>query len=209
MEIRNDRETTGTIDASKLKCHITTAEDWSIKKSGISLSLGNGYFWDCDLAPSDIKFSASMMPSIKLDQRNIITDVNILIPNKVVECTFVNGSKHKAICSDSDTFSLETAITVCICKYLLSGSSNYNGVVRHAVKIYNDKIKRQELEQQQQADAKEIAERKKVKKAKYQARRDKKRRDEQIAIQKEAYVQAIIALEDMKKSQTETTNREV
>ena len=44
----------------------------------------------------------------------IIKDVNILVPDKVVEVTFLDGTKEKAVCQEPDVFSLETAIAICL-----------------------------------------------------------------------------------------------
>ena len=51
--------------------------------------------------------------------RNMIVDVNIIVPNKVVEVIFFGGNKQKAVCQEPDAFSLEQAISICISKHLL------------------------------------------------------------------------------------------
>ena len=70
-----------------------------------------------------------------------IRDVKIVVPNKVVEVTFEDRTKEKAVCAEEDTFSLDTAITICIAKHLLGGSSAYNNAVRKANKILVNKEK--------------------------------------------------------------------
>lgn len=123
-----------------------------------------------------------------------ITDVNIIVPNKVVEVTFADGDKQKAICQEPDVFSLEQAISICITKHLLGGSSAYNKAVKSGFKVYEEK---QRVEQMLKAEEERIVKRR-TKKAAYMKRRAEKRREEQIEIQKEAYVRAMREVE-MKK----------
>lgn len=56
----------------------------------------------------------------------MIVDVNIIVPNKVVEVTFTDGSKQKSVCKEPDVFNLEQAISICITKQIMGGSSKYN-----------------------------------------------------------------------------------
>ena len=123
-----------------------------------------------------------------------IRDVKIVVPNKVVEVTFEDRSKEKAVCAEEDTFSLDTAITVCIAKHLLGGSSVYNNAVRKANKILVNKAKaadkaQAEAEQKQKRIAKFEA---------YKKRKAEKKREQEIELRKEAYKRAIMELEDEK-----------
>ena len=130
-----------------------------------------------------------------------ITDVSIIENNgekKVVVVSFTDGKKEKAVLCDDDTFTLEQGISVCIAKKLLSdkvgakhGSSIYNKIIDRAVKIY-DKAQQEE----QKKIAEEAAKKEKYKKlvAKKQAKRMKREaaeRENQIEIQKEAYLRAM------------------
>ena len=130
-----------------------------------------------------------------------ITDVSIIESNgekKVVVVSFTDGKKEKAVLCDDDTFTLEQGISVCIAKRLLSdkvgtkyGSSIYNKIIDRAVKIYT-KAQREE----QKKIAEESARKEKYKKlvAKKQAKRMKREaaeRENQIEIQKEAYLRAM------------------
>ena len=122
-----------------------------------------------------------------------IVDVNILVENKVVEVTFVDGTKQKSVCMEPDTFSLETAIAVCISKKLIGGTKNYNDAVRRGVKFYEDKQKNlKELEELQKRIEKKRAKRL-AKKQKRAEERAAKEREEKIAIQTEAYIRALRA----------------
>lgn len=123
-----------------------------------------------------------------------IADVNIIVPNKVVEVTFVDGTKEKSVCREPDTFSLESAISICISKKIMGGSSAYNNAVKRGMKVYEDKQKREAAEKAEQ----ERIEKKRAKRLAYKERRASKKREEQIAIQAEAYLRAMKAMDDSK-----------
>ena len=123
-----------------------------------------------------------------------IVDVNILVENKVVEVTFADGTKQKSVCMEPDTFSLETAIAVCISKKLIGGTKNYNDAIRRGIKFYENKLKNQkELEELQKSIEKKKAKRR-AKKQKRAEERAAKEREEKIAIQTEAYIRALKAV---------------
>lgn len=133
-----------------------------------------------------------------IDFFGAIEDVEVLVPNKVVQVTFSGDRKEKAVCDDADTFSLETGIIICICKYLL-GKSRYNKALKKAVKIYTDK---QEQIEKDKLEEERIATKKAKKKAKKEARLAKKEqaeREKAISIQAEAYVRAMEEMEKRKK----------
>lgn len=119
-----------------------------------------------------------------------IADVNIIVPNKVVEVTFMDGDKQKAVCQEPDVFSLEQAISICITKHLLGGASAYNKAIREGVKLYNKQL---ETEKMIKEEEERIAKRR-AKKAAYMKRKAEKKREEQIEIQKEAYIRAMEAI---------------
>lgn len=123
-----------------------------------------------------------------------IVDVNIIVQNKVVEVTFADGTKEKAVCREPDTFSLESAISICISKKIMGGSSAYNNAVKRGMKVYEKKL---EFEKHQKEEQERI-EKKRAKRLAYKELRATKRREEQIAIQAEAYLRAMKAVEDSK-----------
>lgn len=127
-----------------------------------------------------------------------VTDVNILVPNKVVEVTFLDGTKEKSVCREPDVFSLETAISICISKKIMGGSSAYNNAVKRGMKVYKDKLKKEAAEKSKQ----ESIEAKRKKRLAYKERRDARRVEEakerQIEIQKEAYLRAMKEFEKNK-----------
>lgn len=123
-----------------------------------------------------------------------VVDVNIIVPNKVVEVTFSDGTKEKSVCREPDTFSLESAISICISKKIMGGSSAYNNVIKRGMKVYEKKL---EFEKHQKEEQERI-EKKRAKRLAYKERRTAKKREEQIAIQTEAYLRAMKAVEDSK-----------
>lgn len=134
-----------------------------------------------------------------------IVDVNIIVPDKVVEVIFADGTKEKSVCREPDTFSLESAISICISKKIMGGSSAYNNAVKRGMKVYEDKQKREAAEKAEQERiekkrAKRLAykERRAVKRTEEEKQRKAKEREEQIVIQTEAYLRAMKAMDDFK-----------
>ena len=134
-----------------------------------------------------------------------VTDLNIIVPNKVVEVTFDDGTKEKSVCREPDTFSLESAISICISKKIMGGSSAYNNAVKRGMKVYEDKQRKEAFEKAEQERikkkrAKRLAykERRAVKRAEEEKLRREKEREEQIAIQIEAYLRAMKAMDNSK-----------
>lgn len=119
-----------------------------------------------------------------------ITDVNILVWDKVVEVTFATGDKRKAVCHGEDTFDLERAIGICVAKQAIGGSKAYNDEVRRGLKVYEKKQIQAELDQLE----KERIERKRLKSVAKKARRLERKKqeqiEEQIHIQTEALLRA-------------------
>lgn len=136
--------------------------------------------------------------SYRIENGNDIIDVNIIVPGKVVEVIFIDGTKERAVCREPDVFSLEQAIGICISKKVMGGSSAYNNAVKHGIKVYENKIREEQMEEEEQ----ERIERKRAKRKAYKERRAVKRaqeeREKQIEIQKEAYVRAMLEVESMK-----------
>lgn len=145
-----------------------------------------------------MEFAEQPMKPILPEYDVVIADINILVPNKVVEVTFTDGTKTKSVCREPDVFSLETAISICISKKLMGGSSEYNKCIKNALRFYNDKLKREEKEKQEQ----EYIAKKKAKRAEYKKRRAEKKeqaeKERLIEIQKEAYVRAMKEVTDAK-----------
>lgn len=134
-----------------------------------------------------------------------IVDVNN-IKNKVVIVKFEDGTVEKAILNKDDTFSLEQGISICITKKLLSiitdgrGSSTYNKLVEHGLKVYSDKEKNAKKKADEEKAAK-TAEQKKIEKArKKKEMRKAAKREEQISIQAEAIRRAMASMQNTPKT---------
>jgi hypothetical protein len=129
---------------------------------------------------------------------NEITDVNIIVPNKVVEVTFVDGTKQKSVCQGPDTFSLETAISICISKKIMGGSGAYNNAIKRGMKVYGNKIKKFEEEKEEQERIAKKRAKREVYKARRVARKEQEEKERAIEIQKEAYIRALEEVEKRK-----------
>ena len=125
-----------------------------------------------------------------------ITDVKS-IDDKVVIVSFTDDTSEKAILSDDDKFSLEQGISICITKKMLSmqtngnGSSAYNKLINHCLKVYENNLK---AEEKVKADEQAAKEKEKKAADKARAKRIKKankNREREIEIQKEAYLRAM------------------
>lgn len=125
---------------------------------------------------------------------------------KVVVVYFADGTNEKAVLDESDVYSLEQGISICITKKLLGrntphGGSIYNKIIKRALEVM------QENEKKRAAQAQAIAaEEKRVNKqiAKKKARKAKlaaMEAERQIEIQKEAYIRAIKALREEDKAE--------
>ena len=126
------------------------------------------------------------------DFKNIIKDIDIIVPDKVVKVIFEDDSYQVAVCNKANKFDLDIGIGICILKYLMGGSSVYHNCIRNAIKLYERKLKRLELEKQEKEELQARIERKK---AKNKARREKQRQ-KRINEMAEAYT---IALKNMEK----------
>lgn len=147
-----------------------------------------------------------------------ITDINIIVPNKVVEVTFADGLKEKMVCHKDDTFNLRNCLFIAIVKHLYKDEYTFEGIewkafelmhLKKYVKIVDSALKAFDkkqnniarLEENRKAELESI-ERKRAKRQVYKERRAAKRelaeKERQIEIQKEAYIQAMRFVEDNK-----------
>lgn len=108
--------------------------------------------------------------------------------------TFADGTKTKAVLDDIDEFTLEQGISICITKKLLGkdGDSVYNKLINRAFKV---KQQNEDAAKKAVADGLEKKRRKEAAAAR-KARKKAKKREEQIEIQKEAYIRAMRELND-------------
>ena len=106
--------------------------------------------------------------------------VDVDVEGEDVFCTFADGEVQKAHChsEDYENWSLETGISVCLGKYLMGGSNEYNRVVRQGVKIFEKKVKEACKRIEKQVEEERVRENKRKKHERYLKRRDERRKAE-------------------------------
>ena len=143
---------------------------------------------------------------VSVDKYGQYEDTSVLIPHiadvqviddKVVIISFKDGTNEKAVLDKSDTYSLEQGISICITKKMLSmktngnGSSAYNKLLNHCLKIYEDNRKAEEKSKADEWAAKEKKKKAAEKAKSKRIKRANKEREREIEIQKEAYLRAM------------------
>lgn len=126
-------------------------------------------------------FRVSWVPISRVDVYN----------SKVVKITYGDGTFTKAVCSENDVFDLDTGITICLIKRILGGgdcgNKNYNNLIRSV----HDLMERDQREREEFKKYK-LARKEKQKEIEHKRAEGKARaREEQIEIQKEAYLRAM------------------
>lgn len=127
--------------------------------------------------------------------RYLMADIkDVTIHNKTVIATFADDTKTVAVLDKEDVFSLEQGISICITKKLLgeNGSSIYNKLIKRALKVKKQNEKAAEKDKKEKEKEKKRRELALARHKKKMARR----REEQIEIQKEAYVRAMKAMKN-------------
>lgn len=162
-----------------------------------------------------IRFGRSKETSIYLMPE--FSDVRI-IRNKEgfsigVEIDFADGTKQKAICMPDDTFNLEQGITICLFKKMLTYdgcyieeqyvTGVYNKLVKHAIKIRNERIKAEEEAKKAEEEAKLQEQRFQEKRRKAKIRQAKRKSERRInelaeAIRRSGIVPNIDKIDDGK-----------
>ena len=117
-----------------------------------------------------------------------IVDYKIFNDNKVVVVCFADGTEERAVRDDRDAFDLERAIEVCCMKKLLGGSAAYNKLIHKAVNQVKAIDKKRVAEKE---EAERLA-KKRQKDIEAKIKRKEKKRQEQVEIQKEAYLKAML-----------------
>ena len=142
----------------------------------------------------------------KIDKQNFITDIKVIVPEKVVEISFLDGKKEKMVCSNEDKFDLEWCCYLALSKHFYRNDMTVEGIeylagilpfykdwakcVRNALKDYEQ---REKLKAELEADKKEkerIAERKRQKKIAYKQRKAERER-EQLEAEREEMISII------------------
>lgn len=148
-----------------------------------------------------------------------VCSVNIIVPNRVVEVTFNDDlwmkAKVKTVCDKNDTFSLERALYIAYAKrqyndvYTSEGiekkadefkyAKSYVSKVKNALKVYECQQKLAALDKEEEEIKLRQKQKRHERNERRRARRAEERKNEQIAIQKEAYLQAMMEFEEEKK----------
>ena len=123
---------------------------------GVDYGLTMPVYWNAEIPRPNQKSNAfdylrdsilrPYIADLEDNKHNIlIHDVKILSPNKVVQVTFLDGTKEKAVCSKEDDFSLEVGITICLAKKFLGGTKKYNKTIKNALKTMeqNEKARKE------------------------------------------------------------------
>ncbi len=115
--------------------------------------------------------------------------------NRVVKVTFIDDTFTKSVCSENDNFDLDVGITICALKRLLGTNSDnatkhYNQFIEHVHAV----MKRNDLKAAAE-QGRRISEKAKRRKIELKnAARKLKAREEQIDIQKQAYLRATMEI---------------
>ena len=123
----------------------------------------------------------------------IIDDINVIVPNKVVEITFRDGDKEKMICHKNDTFDLRKCCFIAIAKHLYKEEYTFEGIeymaerlmyqkkyvkiVKDALKDYRRKEAEKEKELRDEEEAKIIRDRQRFKRRKKKEQRAQRHRE--------------------------------
>lgn len=142
----------------------------------------NDYSNYCALKDAQIVISCSQ------SRTRYISDIQVIVPNKVVKIYFRGGDFEKMVCDKEDTFDLERCCYLAIAKhfhkkdYTMEGIEwlatyhfpfikEWNICVKNALKNYYRKEEEKRKEKEDQKEKERIAERKRQKKIAYKERR--------------------------------------
>ena len=147
---------------------------------------------DCD----NVYFDESMLEDRVYTEDDII-DINIIVPDKVVEIEFYDG-KEKMVCHNDDTFDIRKCCFIAIAKHLykkeyiqegieymstqLTYQKKYVKIVDKALKDYKRKEKEKEEKIRRQEEEKIIRARQSLKRRKQKERRAQRHREALIDV---------------------------
>lgn len=128
-----------------------------------------------------------------ITEPDVITDINVIVPGKVVEITFKDGGKEKMICHKDDTFDLKRCCFIAIAKHLYKKEYTQEGIeymatqltyqkkcvkiVDKALKDYKRKEKEKAETIRKEEEEKIIRARQRLKRRKQKERRAEKHRE--------------------------------
>lgn len=107
--------------------------------------------------------------------------------DRVVICTFSDGATTKAVCHPDDKFSLDTAISICVTKYIFEKfiDQTYHRYIKDALQLVERQKKEAEQKEIEEQQRQRRIEKAKLRKELYKMRK----REEEIL--REAQVQAL------------------
>src|SRR5699024_9724929 len=127
--------------------------------------------------------------------RDDIYDINVIVPDKVVEITFGDG-KEKMVCHDDDTFDLRKCCFIAIAKHLykkeytqegieymatqLKYQKKYVKIVDKALKDYWKKEEEKEKKIRDEREREKIQERQREKRRRYKERRTQRYKEAMV-----------------------------
>ena len=142
----------------------------------------------------------------RVRKKYFIRDIDVIVPEKVVEISFSDGKKEKMVCSNEDKFDHERCCYLALSKHFYRNDMTVEGIeymadiipfykdwakcVRNALKDYEQ---REKFKAELEADKKEkerIAERKRQKKIAYKQRKAEQER-EQLEAEREEMISII------------------
>lgn len=135
---------------------------------------------------------------VRLLDINTIEDINVIVPNKVVEITFGNGFKEKMVRHENDTFDLRKCCFIAIAKHLYKKEYTYEGIEYMAEQLMYQKKYVKIVDAALKAFAKKEAEKEKaIKKAEEEKvirERQRKKRFEQKQRRAQRHKEALVDL---------------
>lgn len=160
--------------------------------------------WNCK--PNVLKHYNPMTVG---NEKPAIVNIDIIVPNKVVEVTIFDGKeyKYKQICREPDEFDFKYALALAWAKYQDNWTNNYhltieglekvayqylhyyketNNEFERAIKAYNNWIKEEAKKEAEEAERKAIIERRRAKNKKRKEKMAMKKKQAEIDIISEA-----------------------
>ena len=162
--------------------------DTSIKAE-YAIDLGNGF----QLTNEGLCYNPSWLTVEKGWTSEQIRDINVIVPEKVVEITFCDTKKEKMVCHKDDTFDLRKCCFIAIAKHLykkeytqegieymatqLTYQKKYVKIVDKALKDYKKKEKEKAEKIRREEEEKIIRERQSLKRRKQKERRAERHKE--------------------------------
>ena len=133
-----------------------------------------------------------------ITEPDVIADINVIVPGKVVEISFADGGKEKMVCHEDDTFDLKRCCFIATAKHLykkeytqegieymamhLMYQKKYVKIVDKALKDYKRKEEEKAEKIRKEEEEKIIRERQSLKRRKQKERRAQRHREALIDV---------------------------